>query len=95
MKIIDFRYPVIVCDRPQCFAGKLEDAGVGTSGSRLGLSVNAGPVCIECWIDTGACVTLLHRVAFMRMCSAIGRARLLQPAPPLYNVSGKPIVAFG
>ena len=68
---------------------------MGTAGSRLGLSINAGSVSIECLIDTGACVTLLHRVAFKRICSATGRTRLLQPAPPLYNVSGKPIIALG
>ena len=68
---------------------------MATTGSRLGLSVTASNVSIECLIDTGACVSLLRHDKFRDICLVNGRSRLLQPAPQLLNVSGKPIRAIG
>ena len=64
-------------------------------GSRLGLSIITNSVSVECLIDTGACVSLLHKVVFDKICKVSGRSKLLKSAPPIYNVSGKPITVFG
>ena len=66
-----------------------------TMSSRLGLSISAGSVSIDCLIDTGACVSLLHKDIFSEICYASGHSTLLQQAPPIYTVSGKPITVYG
>ena len=50
---------------------------------------------VECLIDTGTCVSLQHKVVFDRICKGSGRSKFLKPAPPINNVSGKPITVFG
>ena len=80
------------CGRP---TGKLEEAGVTSTRSRLGISINANDVSIKCLIDTGARVELLHVSVFKEMCNLSGRPRLLLPAPPTVTISGKPIRVLG
>ena len=50
--------------------------------SRLGLSIITNMVSVECLIDTGACVSLLHKVVFDRICKVSGQSKLL--ASPTY-----------
>ena len=61
----------------------------------MGMAITLSGVHCKTLVDTGACVSILHKRLFDKLCRCTGRTRLLEPAHFVYSVCGKKIDALG
>ena len=61
----------------------------------MGMTVTLSGMHCRTLVDTGACVTILHKRVFDKLCRCTGRTRLLKPTCFVYSVCGQKMDVLG